>query len=94
MALSKNDLQQIKELINDSLQANNTVLLNSIFKYVDQRLDQTEENFSKQISHLPTKSEFYESQDKLMNELKTHREERKVNNHRLTRLESFHQAEL
>ena len=41
----------------------------------------------KDIKHLPTKEEFYESQDKLMTELKKSREEQPVQAHQISNLE-------
>lgn len=90
MPLTTKDLSEIKKLIDSSIDANNTVLLKAIFNYIDQRLEQTEEKFSKQISHLPSKDEFYAMEDKLMHEVQAEREENTVLSHRITRLESFH----
>ena len=44
-------------------------------------LEEEEVVTKKDISHLPTKEEFYSSQDKLMGELKTSREEQAAHMH-------------
>lgn len=63
MALTKKDFSQIQKLIKQSLEENNKVIfgyMNKIFATKEDLNDLREE-----FSHLPTKDEFYESQDKL-----------------------------
>jgi len=101
MALTTKDLQQIKNLIDTSIQsaiqANNTVLLKAIFDYTDQRFAQIESVMATKddIKHLPTKEEFYAKEDALMTELQSLRQTVEVSSSqisehgdRLNRMES------
>jgi len=45
--------------------------LKVIFDYIDQKIDDSTLALKADISHLPTKDEFYEKMDKVMGELKT-----------------------
>lgn len=77
MALSKNDLKEIKKIMID-------VLLDGEFVQKSD-LKELASDIEEKISHLPNKEEFFASQDKLIKELKALREEYTVLSHQTSR---------
>ena len=79
MALTKNDLSNLKKIIEFS---------------IEEKVPQV---IKRELSHLPTKDDFYKTMDKIMGELKTIREEQILLSHRtsdhedrLEKLEKIH----
>ena len=90
--LTKQDLDQIKEIVASEVKKNSINLADR--EDLETLREEIREEIEKRISHLPTKDEFYEMMDKIMKELKAIREEHtvesyRVRNHeeRITRLE-------
>ena len=87
MALTKKDLQQIHQLIQES---NNSLIKTLLPTLIDQMKEVfvTKEDASfllskDDISHLPTKEEFYSMEDKLLHEVISEREENTIQQHQL-----------
>ena len=76
MALTKQDVIQIKSMVEVTLEAKLEEKFNEKFAEVN-----------KNFSHLPTKQEFFDYMDKLMTEVKNSRQEQAVNSHRITQIE-------
>lgn len=84
MALTKKDLNQIQEIVQTAITENNKVIFQSIFSYMNQvfATKQDLKDLKLEFSHLPTKEEFYKSQDELVTELQALREEVEISNAR------------
>ena len=71
MPLTKNDLNQISQLLDSKLdsklEANNKDLIDRLIVYMDKRFTTKEdfEGLEEKISHLPTKEEFFHRMDKI-----------------------------
>lgn len=77
MALTKNDVIQIKSMIEVTLEVK-----------LEEKFNEKLTEINKTMSHLPTKQEFFDSMDKLMTEVKKSQQEELVNTHRLNNYES------
>lgn len=80
MALTNTDIKKIDKLILDHLRLQEDRLEEKFttkteLQSVKEELKGDIKNLEENISHLPTKSEFYSWMDKIMGELKTVREE-------------------
>jgi len=63
-------------------------IIQLIFEYIDKRCATKDElaDLQEQISHLPTKEEFYSYMDKLMGEVQTSRDEQTILGHQVSTL--------
>lgn len=74
MALTKKDLQLIQGMFDRQAD----IFVKHVANVVDASIKGLRDELSAKISHLPTKEEYYASQDKIMGELKAIREETAV----------------
>jgi hypothetical protein len=79
MALTKQDKEYIEQLLASYVINSQNTIITHLNKHDDQL-----EALNEKVSHLPTKEEFYEQNDKLIKELQASRTEEELLSHRVS----------